>query len=127
MYYTKEITELLENRNIQKSKLNKFLEYYLKKYFTKKQLEKLNEIIKIFTIKEYNREILIECLEKLNKNRNDMVHKLFDIENIDVLKKKLNEYDELSEEAIELLLEYYNAICERLIKLDGRVDFKSLI
>ena len=45
MYYTKETTKLLENGNIQKSKLNKLLEYYLKKYFTKKQLEKLNEII----------------------------------------------------------------------------------
>lgn len=53
IYYTKESTELLENGNIQKSELNKFLEYYLKKYFTKKQLEKLNEIIKI-----YNKEII---------------------------------------------------------------------
>ncbi len=94
---------------------------------TKCTFGKLIEYFKQLTIKEYNREILIECLEKLNKNRNDMVHKLFDIENIDVLKKKLNEYDELSEETIELLLEYYNAICERLIELDGRVDFKSLI
>ena len=87
---------------------------------------KLIEYFKQFAIKKYNREILMKYLEKLNHGRNEVVHNLFDIEDTEVLKEKLNKYDELSEEVIVLLIEYYNAICDDLYDLDNRVNFESL-
>ena len=50
---------------------------------------KLIDYFKQFTIKKYNREVLIESLMRLNKNRNEIVHKLFDIENSEILKNYL--------------------------------------
>jgi hypothetical protein len=40
------MNKLLEDTSIFQEVLNNFLEQYFKKYFTKKQVEKLNEIIK---------------------------------------------------------------------------------
>lgn len=47
LYYTKENIEFIDNSNISKELLNELFENYLKKYFTKKQIEKLNEILNI--------------------------------------------------------------------------------
>lgn len=88
---------------------------------------KLIEYFKKFTIKKYNREVLIEDLEELNTNRNKLVHNLFDIKDESNLKKELEKYEEISDEVIKLLFEYYNAISEELFDLDDRVDFRLLI
>jgi hypothetical protein len=69
---------------------------------------KLIEYFKKFVIKKYNRDILIEDLEELNINRNKLVHNLFDIKDESNLKKELEKYEEISEEVIQLLIEYYN-------------------
>lgn len=88
---------------------------------------KLIEYFKKFVIKKYNREILIKYLEQLNNCRNEIVHKLFDFNEINQINLKLDEYGDLSDEVINLLLEYYNVISEELNDLDKRVNFESLI
>ena len=88
---------------------------------------KLIEYFKRFAIKKYNREILIKDLEKLNMNRNKLVHNLFDIKDESNLKEELKKYEEISDEVIELLIEYYNAISDGFFELTDRVDFESLI
>lgn len=85
---------------------------------------KLIEYFKKFAIKKHNREILIKDLEELNVNRNKLVHNLFDIKDEKNLEIELSRYDEISEEIIGLLVEYYNAISDELFDLDKRVDFK---
>ena len=44
-YYTKDSIDLLKNNSIHQTEVYNFLESYLKKYFTKNQLEKLKNII----------------------------------------------------------------------------------
>lgn len=88
---------------------------------------KLIEYFKKFAIKKYNREVLIKDLEELNINRNKLVHNLFDIKDESNLKKELEKYEEISDELIQLLFEYYNAISEELFDLDDRVEFESFI
>ncbi|MDF2866214.1 MAG: hypothetical protein K0R72_1032 [Clostridia bacterium] len=86
----------------------------------------LIEYFKQYAVKEYNRDIILEYLQKLNIERNKVVHKLFDIEDIRKLSKQLNEYGDLAYELIILLNEYYDQICWRLYDLNDRVDFESL-
>lgn len=88
---------------------------------------KLIEYFKKFVIKKYNREILIKYLEELNRQRNEIVHKLFDFEEVMQIETKLIEYGEMSDEVIGLLLEYYNSISEELFDLEKRVNFESLL
>ena len=94
---------------------------------SKASFGKLLEYFKQFVIKEYNKDILIKHLEELNKSRNEMVHRLFDIEDMNELKNKLDDFGNMSLEVIELLVEYYNAICDNLYELDDRVNFESLL
>jgi hypothetical protein len=86
---------------------------------------KLIEYFNQYAVKEYNRDIIEKYLKMLNEDRNKVVHKLFDIKNIDKLEKDLDNYSELAYEVIILLNEYYDQICWRLYDLDERVDFSS--
>lgn len=93
---------------------------------SKATLGKLIDFFKKFAIKKYNREVLIDLLEKLLIYRNKLVHNLFDLKDEKSICKELIEYDNLSESVIELLIEYYNAISEQLLELDKRVNFDFL-
>ena len=46
LQYAKETDKLIKENEIKKEKWNNFLDYYFKKYFTKKELEKLNILYK---------------------------------------------------------------------------------
>lgn len=84
---------------------------------------RLIDYFKQYAIKEYNKNIIENYLKKLNKDRNKVVHKLFDLEDINVLENELNKYNDLAYEVIHLLNEYYEHICYRLHDLGERVDF----
>lgn len=88
---------------------------------------KLIEFFKQFAIKQNNSEELVKFLEKLNVSRNEIVHKLFDIDEVALLGKKLDKYGELAESVIVLLMKYYSGICEYFYDLDRRVDFEDLL
>lgn len=60
------------------------------------------------------------------KKRNEVVHNLFDIEDLDLLANELDEYAGLAEEILHLLIEYDNQVCEKFCDLENRVDFYQL-
>lgn len=95
--------------------------------FSKSTFGELIRSFKRFAMIEFNRDIIIEYLTKYNKKRNDVVHHLFEIENISALSVELDEYAIFAEEIFYLLLEYDNCICEKFCDLTNRVDFKDFL
>ena len=85
------------------------------------------EFFRRFAIKEYNREIILDYLNRMKKQRNEVVHKLFSIDDLDLLGEQLIAFGDLATETMMLLLEYYNQICWRLYDLYERVDFSELV
>ena len=68
---------------------------------------------------------MLDYLKKYNLKRNEVVHNLFEIEDMDKLAKELDEYALLADEIVFLLLEYDNSVCEKFCDLDRRVDFND--
>ena len=99
----------------------------LKVDFNKVTFGKMIELFKQYATIEYNRDALLCDLKEYNKKRNEVVHNLFYIEDLEELSKELDEYAELAKEIILLLLEYDNAVCEKFCDLDNRVDFKCFV
>ena len=60
--------------------------------FSKTTFGSLIGSFKRFAMKEYNRDIIINYLIKYNEKRNQVVHHLFDIEDLSALAIELNEY-----------------------------------
>lgn len=88
---------------------------------------KMIEYFKQFATVEPNRELILSHLKKYNLKRNEVVHDLFDIEDFGKLATELNEYAQLADEIIALLVEYDNQVCENFCQLDRRVDFKKYL
>lgn len=84
------------------------------------------EKFKKFGIKEKNREYIINSLKKFNKNRNKVVHNLFNLENENELNNELDFYNKVALELVELLIEYYNDLMYKFFDLENRVDFNDL-
>ena len=84
----------------------------------------INEFKQYATI-EHNREILLNYLQKYNLKRNEVVHHLFGIEDLEKLAIELDEYALLADEIVYLLVEYDNSVCEKFCDLDERVDFND--
>lgn len=97
----------------------------LKVDFTKLTFGKLINEFKQYATIEHNREILLDYLKKYNFKRNEVVHNLFEIEDMDKLAKELDGYALLADEIVFLLLEYDNSVCEKFCDLDNRVDFND--
>ena len=70
--------------------------------------------------------IIINELIKYKEKRNQVVHNLFNIEDMDKLENELDEYALLADEIVWLLVEYDNSICEKCCDLSDRVDFNEL-
>lgn len=94
--------------------------------FGKKTFGQNINLFKQYATIENNREILLAYLEKFNKKRNEVVHKLFSVSNLEKLKEEIDEYLVLADEIIHLLCEYDNSICEKFVDLDKRVEFEIL-
>ncbi|MBQ8358470.1 MAG: hypothetical protein IJX37_00960 [Oscillospiraceae bacterium] len=82
------------------------------------------EHFKQFATVEPNRELILSHLKKFNTKRNQVVHDLFDIQDLDKLAEELNDYAELADNIIRLLSEYDRQVCENFCQLDKRIDFK---
>lgn len=95
--------------------------------FSRKTFGQNIELFKQYATIEYNRDILIKYLEKFNKKRNQVVHNIFVVEDMQNLKTEIDEHLELAEEIVALLVEYDNCICEKFIDLSRRVDFKDFV
>lgn len=98
----------------------------LKIDFDRTTFGKMIELFKQYATVEYNRDVLLSDLKKYCKKRNEVVHNLFDIEDLDLLANELDEYAGLAEEILHLLIEYDNQVCEKFCDLENRVDFYQL-
>lgn len=76
---------------------------------------------------EYNRDIIINELMRYKEKRNQVVHNLFNIDNFDKLSSELDEYAQVADEMVYLLVEYDSSICEKFCDLANRVDFNEFI
>ena len=99
----------------------------LKLEFSKMTFGKLINEFKQYATIEHNREILLNYLQKYNLKRNEVVHHLFEIEDLEKLAIELDEYALLADEIVYLLVEYDNSVCEKFCDLDERVDFNDFV
>lgn len=87
---------------------------------------KIIDYFKQYATIEYNRDILLDYLVKYKKKRNEVVHKLFDIADMEHLAAELDNYSLLADEILKLLIEYDNQVCEKFCDLERRVNFNVL-
>jgi hypothetical protein len=82
---------------------------------------KMIEYFRQFATVEPNREKILSDLRKFNIKRNQVVHDLFDIENLENLAQELNDYADLADEIIWLLTEYDKQVCENFCTLSKQL------
>lgn len=82
---------------------------------------KVIEYFTQFATIEDNREQILSYLKKHNAKRNQVVHDLFDIEDIRALRFELDEYAELADEIIRLLADYEDQVCENFCILETKM------
>lgn len=70
-----------------------------------------------FATVEPNRELILSHLKKFNIKRNQVVHDLFDIEDLSKLGQELDEYARLADEILRLLTDYEEQVCENFCRL----------
>lgn len=75
---------------------------------------------------ESNRELILSHLKKFNIKRNQVVHDLFDIHDLNKLAQELDKYAALADEIIGLLSKYDDQVCENFMQLEKRVNFRRL-
>ena len=76
---------------------------------------------------EENRELILSHLKKFNIKRNQVVHDLFDIQDMGRLAQELDKYAALADEIIALLRKYDDQVCENFCNLEAKVDFKKYL
>ena len=101
-------------------------EVYMSFQFSKSTFGAIIKGFEQYATIEYNRDILLKSLDRYNKQRNEVVHNLFSVKDLNNLAKELDEYSLDAEEIIGLLLEYDGAVCEKFEDLATRVDFGVL-
>ena len=85
------------------------------------------EAFRQFATIEPNRNQIMDFLKKYNTKRNQVVHDLFDIQDLDRLARELDDYALLADEALQLLLDYEDRVCENFDDLCRREDFCRLL
>lgn len=101
--------------------------FALKIDFEKKTFGQNIKCFEQYATVEPNRELLIKYLKRFNKKRNQVVHNLFVIEDMQKLKEEIHEHFYLADEIIQLLVEYDNNVCEEFVDLCNRVDFEYFV
>lgn len=91
--------------------------------FDKVTFGKMIGLFKNYATIEYNRDIILKYLEQFNNKRNQVVHYLFEIDDLNTLSQELDKYAVLAEEIVYLLLEYDNQVCEHFCALEEAVCF----
>ena len=79
---------------------------------------KVIEYFRQFATVEKNRDLILSNLRKFNTKRNEVVHDLFDVEDLRKLYDELAEYAELADEIILMLDEYDNQVCRNFCQLE---------
>lgn len=85
---------------------------------------KMIEYFKRFAIEKYNRSVIIKYLNGILPIRNKVIHKIFDIEN---LNEELKDYFGKADELVLMLNGYYNSIAEHILYDFENFDFSKLL
>lgn len=88
---------------------------------------KIIESFKQFATIEPNRELILSYLKKFNIKRNQVVHDLFDVQDLRNLAQELDDYAELADEIINLLNDYDQQVCDNFSQLEKRVNFRKYL
>lgn len=89
-------------------------------------LGRLIEAFKQYSLKNKNQDLLIGYLKEYNPKRNRVVHKLLSEKDLKVLLNEIEEYNEMAEKIILVLIEYRIDIKMYFYDLEDRVDFDML-
>lgn len=76
---------------------------------------------------EPNRDLILSHLKKFNSKRNQVVHDLFDIRDMDTLGWELDKYAALADEIIDLLAKCDDQVCENFSRLEQKMDFRKFL
>lgn len=74
---------------------------------------------------EENREQILTALKKFNTKRNQVVHDLFDVEDMGQLARELDQYAKLADQIIRLLSGYDDQIACNFRELEKRKQFHT--
>ena len=88
---------------------------------------KVIEYFTQFATVEEKRELILSHLKKFNLKRNQVVHDLFDIGDMDALARELDKYAALADEIIGLLSKYDDLVCENFCRLEQRKEFQKFL
>ena len=86
---------------------------------------KMIESFRQYAITTPSQEKILSYLRKFNTKRNQIVHDLFDVEDLGQLYRELTAYSELADEIILLLDEYDNQICKCFCQLEQQTGFSK--
>ena len=84
---------------------------------------KVIEYFKQYATVEPNRDKILADLKKFNTKRNQVVHDLFDIENLSNLARELDEYADLADEILKMLMAYETQVRNNFCQLNDQMDF----
>ena len=76
---------------------------------------------------EPNRELILSHLKKFNIKRNQVVHDLFDIQDLGRLARELDDYAALADEILGLLAKYDGQGGENFTQLGKKADFRKYL
>ena len=88
---------------------------------------KVIDYFRQFATIEPNRDKILSYLKKVNTKRNQVVHDLFDVEDLRKLYEELAEYAQLADEIILLLDAYDDQVCQNFRKLEQSGALKRLM
>ncbi len=87
---------------------------------------KVIEYFREFATVQENRELILSHLKKFNIKRNQVVHTLFDVEDLRRLYEELEEYAGLADEIIDLLEAYDRKVCQNFYQLEKSGSLKKI-
>ncbi len=80
-----------------------------------------------FSVDFENKDKTVEILKNINKNRNKVVHKIFEVETLETLEDYFEYNFDNYQGLLELLLDHYISICDLLEDLNKRVDWEEFL
>lgn len=88
---------------------------------------KVIEYFRQYGTVEPNRDRILTMLKQFNTKRNQVVHDLFDVEDLHQLSRELGTYADLADDIVELLDAYDNEVCRNFSQLEKEKDLKKLV
>lgn len=99
----------------------------LKIDYERKTFGQIIELYNNYSLDYEDRPKIIGYLNQINKNRNKIVHKMFEVEDLNSLEDLFEASYNMHEDLLQLLLDHYILIGDNLEDLKSRVDWEKLL